>query len=144
MTTEFTPFASLAGGALIGLSAVGLLLASGRIAGIAGIIRRVLMPDAASRPLEAMLFIGGLFAAPAAFYAVTGEGVQQTVSNDIGLLIVAGFLVGFGSILGSGCTSGHGVCGLSRMSVRSIVATGTFMASAGITVYFMRHVLAGG
>jgi uncharacterized membrane protein YedE/YeeE len=75
--------------------------------------------------------------------AVTGSEAQQTVSSNLPLLAVAGLLVGFGSIVGSGCTSGHGVCGLSRLSRRSIVATGTFMATAAITVFILRHVLGG-
>jgi uncharacterized membrane protein YedE/YeeE len=143
MTTEFTPWTSLAGGALIGASAVGLMLVSGRIAGIAGIVRRVLMPDPHSRPLEALAFIAGLIAAPIAWVAVTGTEVHQTVSTDLPLLVVAGLLVGFGSIVGSGCTSGHGVCGLARMSPRSIMATATFMIAAMVTVFILRHVVGG-
>jgi uncharacterized membrane protein YedE/YeeE len=143
MTTEFTPWTSLAGGALIGASAVGLMLVSGRIAGIAGIVRRVLMPDPHSRPLEALAFIAGLIAAPIAWVVVTGTEVHQTVSTDLPLLVVAGLLVGFGSIVGSGCTSGHGVCGLARMSPRSIVATATFMIAAMVTVFILRHVVGG-
>lgn len=143
MTTEFTPFASLAGGALIGLSAVGLMLVSGRIAGIAGIVRRALMPDPHSRPAEALTFIAGLLAAPLIWSAATGAAVQQTVSGNLPLLAVAGFLVGFGALIGSGCTSGHGVCGLSRFSARSLVATGTFMATAIATVFVLRHVAGG-
>jgi uncharacterized protein len=143
MTTEFTPWTSLAGGALIGASAVGLMLVSGRIAGIAGIVRRVLIPDPHSRPREALAFIAGLIAAPITWVAVTGTEVHQTVSTDLPLLVVAGLLVGFGSIVGSGCTSGHGVCGLARMSPRSIVATATFMIAAMVTVFFLRHVVGG-
>ncbi len=143
MTTEFTPFAALAGGALIGLSAVGLMLVSGRIAGIAGIVRRALLPDPNARPVEALAFIAGLVLAPGAYTLLSGEGVQQTVSQNVPLLVVAGLLVGFGSIVGSGCTSGHGVCGLSRLSARSIVATVTFMATAAVTVYVARHVVGG-
>jgi uncharacterized membrane protein YedE/YeeE len=143
MMTEFTPLSSLAGGALIGLSSVLLMLFSGRIAGIAGIIRRAIMPDPNGRALEALAFIAGLVGAPLVYSGVTGAGVPQTVGENLPLLVVAGLLVGFGSILGSGCTSGHGVCGLSRMSARSIVATGTFMATAAVTVYLVRHVLGG-
>ncbi len=143
MTTEFTPLASLLGGALIGASAVGLLLVSGRIAGIAGILRRALMPGAHSRPLEAMGFLFGLVAAPAAWTLLSGAAPAQTVSANIPLLVAAGFLVGVGAIVGSGCTSGHGVCGLSRLSRRSLVATGTFMATAVLTVFLVRHVVGG-
>lgn len=143
MTTEFTPLASLAGGALIGLSSVLLMLFSGRIAGIAGIIRRAMFPDSNGRAIEALAFICGLVAAPVAFMVLTGASVPQTVSENIPLLVVAGVLVGFGAILGSGCTSGHGVCGLSRLSVRSIVATATFMVAAAVTVYVLRHIMGG-
>ncbi len=143
MATEFTPLTSLAGGALIGLSTVLLMMFSGRIAGIAGIVRRAIMPDPHGRAFEAMAFIGGLIAAPLAYTAVTGASVPQTVGDNLALLVAAGLLVGFGSILGSGCTSGHGVCGLSRLSARSIVATATFMATAGLTVYLVRHVWGG-
>jgi uncharacterized membrane protein YedE/YeeE len=101
------------------------------------------MPDPHSRPLEALAFIAGLIAAPIAWVAVTGTEVHQTVSTDLPLLVVAGLLVGFGSIVGSGCTSGHGVCGLARMSPRSIVATATFMIAAMVTVFILRHVVGG-
>jgi uncharacterized membrane protein YedE/YeeE len=101
------------------------------------------MPDPNGRALEALAFIAGLVGAPLVYSGVTGAGVPQTVGENLPLLVVAGLLVGFGSILGSGCTSGHGVCGLSRMSARSIVATGTFMATAALTVYLVRHVLGG-
>ncbi len=144
MVTDFTPLQSLAGGALIGASAVGLMLISGRIAGIAGIIRRALMPDPHGRGLEAAAFLAGLVLAPLIYTLLSGHGVQQTVSENLPLLAVAGLLAGFGSIVGSGCTSGHGVCGLSRLSARSIVATGTFMISAAMTVYVLRHVAGAG
>jgi uncharacterized membrane protein YedE/YeeE len=143
MVTEFTPLASLLGGALIGLSAAGLMLFSGRIAGIAGIIRRAILPGDGSRPLEALAFIAGLMAASGVYQLATGQTVHQTVSGNMLLLAAAGFLVGAGSIIGSGCTSGHGVCGLSRLSARSMVATGIFMSAAIVTVYVMRHVLGG-
>jgi uncharacterized membrane protein YedE/YeeE len=143
MATEFTLLASFAGGALIGLSAVGLLLVSGRIAGITGIIRRAMLPSATSQPMQAVAFIVGLVTAPLVWRAVTGTWVVQIVSNNLPLLVVAGLLVGFGSTLGSGCTSGHGVCGLSRFSPRSFAATLTFMATAIATVYVSRHVLGG-
>ncbi len=141
MATEFTPLASFAGGALIGVSAVGLYLTSGRIAGITGIVRRVLLPNSTSRPLQAIAFIVGLIAAPLVWQAATGSTVTQTVSRNLPLLTAAGLLVGFGSSIGNGCTSGHGVCGLSRFSIRSLVATLTFMAAAIATVYVTRHVL---
>jgi len=143
LPTDFTPLASLAGGALIGASAVGLLLVSGRIAGVSGILRRALMPSARSRPLEAAGFILGLVAAPAAWALFAGTPPTQTVSANLPLLVAAGFLVGVGAVVGNGCTSGHGVCGLSRLSPRSLVATGTFMATAVLTVFLARHVAGG-
>ncbi len=139
--TEFTPLASLAGGALIGASAVLLLAVSGRIAGISGIIGRALLPTPGSRPLEALAFLTGLAGAPIIWLYFAGLPIQQTVSDNLPLLAVAGLLVGFGAALGNGCTSGHGVCGLSRLSSRSIAATLTFMAVAALTVYVTRHVL---
>lgn len=142
-TTEFTPWASLAGGALIGASAVLLLAVTGRIAGISGIVRRLLPPYGASAPLEAAAFVAGLLAAPFVWTRLTGTEVQQTVTGSLSLAIVAGLLVGAGVFAGRGCTSGHGVCGLSRLSTRSIAATAVFMATAAATVYVVRHVIGG-
>lgn len=141
--TEFTPTASLVGGMMIGLSAVLLMLWEGRIAGISGIAGRLLPPYRDGAFLSRLGFVIGLIAAPLAIAVATGEAVQQTVSSNIPLMIAAGLLVGFGSVWGNGCTSGHGVCGLSRLSVRSIVATGVFMATAFVTVFFVRHVIGG-
>lgn len=141
--TEFTPLASLAGGALIGASAVLLLLVSGRIAGISGIVRRLFPPYGGNAPLEAVAFLGGLIAAPLVWKLVTGESVRQTVTPSLSLALVAGLLVGAGVFAARGCTSGHGVCGLSRLSRRSIAATATFMATAAVTVYIVRHVVGG-
>lgn len=138
--TEFTPLASLFGGALIGLSAVLLMLWEGRIAGISGIAGRLLPPYADNAFLSRFGFVVGLVAAPLAMMAVTGDAVQQTVSSSVPLMVAAGLLVGFGSVWGNGCTSGHGVCGLSRLSTRSFVATGVFMAVAFVTVFVTRHV----
>lgn len=139
--TEFTPLASLAGGALIGLSAVLLMASEGRIAGISGIAGRLLPPyeDAGFR--SRLAFVIGLIAAPLAYGFATGEPVTQTVSSNVALMVAAGLLVGFGSVYGNGCTSGHGVCGLSRLSARSLVATIVFMATAFVTVFVTRHVL---
>jgi uncharacterized protein len=141
MTTEFTPFASLVGGAMIGLSAVLLMATHGRIAGISGIAVRMFPPyldkDAAGR----VLFILGLVVAPLVYAAFTGALVPMTITASSGLLVVAGLLVGFGSIWGNGCTSGHGICGLSRLSIRSLVAVATFMTTAIITVFIFRHML---
>lgn len=140
--TAFTPLTALGGGALIGASAVLLLGVSGRIAGISGIIGRALLPDSKSRPLEALSFLVGLAAAPLLWLKALGLPIEQTVSSNIPLLAVGGLIVGFGAALGNGCTSGHGVCGLSRLSERSIAATLTFMFVAAVTVYVTRHILA--
>ena len=145
--TEFTPLASAFGGALIGLSAVLLLAINGRIAGISGIGSAILPPWGA-RLKEGdigwrIAFIVGLMAAPILVQTVSGEPIQQTVSSNVALMVIAGLVTGFGSVYGGGCTSGHGVCGMSRLSTRSITATLTFMATGFLTVFVMRHVVGG-
>jgi uncharacterized membrane protein YedE/YeeE len=135
----FTPYASLFGGVLIGVAAAMLVLLNGRVAGISGIVGSLLRPapgDIAWR----VAFIAGLIGA-AILAAILGR--PATVSIDAGypLLIVGGLIVGFGTRLGSGCTSGHGVCGISRFSMRSVIATVLFMAAAFVTVFVLRHVL---
>ena len=144
METEFTPFASLLGGGLIGLSAVVLLAAHGRIAGISGIVSRILPPsvDKAGLPQGIIFLIGLLLAAPLWFVLIGAAPVQMVSGNGL-LLVIAGLLVGFGAVMGNGCTSGHGVCGISRGSARSIAATMTFMATAFVTVIVLRHVVGG-
>ncbi len=141
--TSFTPFASLAGGVLIGISAVLLMASHGRIAGISGIVSRLFPPYGDDGFLGRLAFLLGLVAAPFAVRSVTGEAVTQTVSQDLGLMIAAGLLVGFGTVWGNGCTSGHGVCGIARLSPRSIVATLTFMATGAATVFVARHLIGG-
>lgn len=139
MDTAFTPLASLAGGALIGLAAVMLMALDGRIAGVAGIAARLIPPldDAFARRLA---FIAGLVAAPAIARAA-GADLPFHLAADIPTLIVGGLLVGFGTVIGSGCTSGHGVCGLSLLSRRSVVAVAVFMAAAAATVFIVRHAM---
>jgi uncharacterized membrane protein YedE/YeeE len=139
--TEFTPIASLSGGAMIGLSAVLLMLWEGRIAGISDIAGRLLPPYRDDAFPSRFGFVIGLMAAPLLLMVFTGAEITQTVSSNVPLMIAAGLLVGFGSIYGNGCTSGHGVCGLSRLSGRSMVATATFMAAAFVTVFLVRHVI---
>ena len=141
--TEFTPFASLVSGMMIGLSAVLLMLWEGRIAGISGIAARLLPPYRDNAFLSRLGFVIGLMAAPLTIAVTTGETIQQSVPSSIPLMMAAGLLVGFGSVWGNGCTSGHGVCGLSRLSKRSFVATAVFMAAAVITVFLFRHVIEG-
>jgi hypothetical protein len=139
--TEFTPFASLIGGALIGAAAVMLMAAKGRIAGVSGIAVRLLPPYADSELAGRLAFIIGIVAAPMVVLLVTGTAPVPTIETGSALLVVAGLLVGFGAVWGNGCTSGHGVCGLSRLSVRSLVATGVFMATAMATVFLTRHLI---
>jgi uncharacterized membrane protein YedE/YeeE len=139
IATPFTPIASLLGGALIGLSAVLLMWTTGRIAGVSGIAARLFPPYGDRQFVGRLAFIAGLVVAPILVRLVTGSLPQQTIAAATPLLIVAGLLTGFGAVWGSGCTSGHGVCGLSRLSVRSLVATGTFMAAGVVTVHLMRH-----
>lgn len=138
--TEFTPLGSLVGGLLIGLAAVWLMAANGRIAGVSGILSRLLPPDRDGSAGERLAFVGGLVVAPVIWMA-GGGAIVQTVTNNVPLLVVAGILTGFGTTLGSGCTSGHGVCGLSRLSIRSLVATLVFMGTGVATVFVARHVL---
>jgi uncharacterized membrane protein YedE/YeeE len=137
--TSFTPIASAAGGALIGLSAVLLMAVKGRIAGVSGIVSRLLPPWQDSEFSGRLAFVCGLVAAPILVWFATGRFPTQTIETATPGLLIAGLLVGFGSVWGNGCTSGHGVCGLSRLSVRSLVATATFMATAVVTVFVVRH-----
>ncbi|WP_369722695.1 MULTISPECIES: YeeE/YedE family protein [unclassified Bradyrhizobium] len=139
IATPFTPIASLLGGALIGLSAVLLMWVTGRIAGISGIAARLFPPYEDHEFLGRLAFVMGLIGAPVLVRLATGSLPAQTIAAGTPVLIIAGLLTGFGTVWGSGCTSGHGVCGLARFSVRSLVATITFMAAAVATVFVMRH-----
>lgn len=141
--TEFTPWASLAGGVLIGLSAVMVMVLFGRIAGIAGITRGAIGMSGAGDWSWRLSFVAGLVAAPLLVAMLKGEAVKQTVSDDLVAMGFAGLLVGVGTALGSGCTSGHGVCGLARLSKRSLTAVLTFMVAAAATVFMLRHVAGG-
>lgn len=139
----FTPWSSLAGGALIGLSALLLLHANGRIAGISGIVGGLLRPGQATNKGEfswRLAFVLGLLAAPL-LWGLLAKRPALVIDADWPLLIVAGLLVGISTRYGAGCTSGHGVCGISRLSPRSLVATLLFMASGFVTVYVIRHLL---
>jgi uncharacterized protein len=137
--TTFTPIASLIGGVLIGLSAVMLMALNGRIAGVSGIAASLFPPYAGGEFAGRLAFIAGLVAAPVVMLVATGRLPAHSIQANGTMLIVAGFLVGFGSVWGRGCTSGHGVCGLSRLSMRSLVATLTFMATGIATVFVARH-----
>jgi uncharacterized membrane protein YedE/YeeE len=135
---SFTPVASLLGGVLIGLSATALLALNGRVAGISGIVGGLLEP----RPRDAgwrLAFVAGLVAGGAILRVALPTAFESTIVQPPLQLVGAGLLVGFGTRLGNGCTSGHGVCGISRGSRRSLVATAVFMAAAMITVLVVRH-----
>ncbi len=138
--TSFTPWTALGGGALIGIAAAAFILLNGRIAGISGIVGGLLKPQKGDTAWRA-LFVAGMIAAPLLWMAVAS---LPTIRIDAGypLLIIAGLLVGISTRYGAGCTSGHGVCGISRLSPRSIVATLCFMGTGFITVFILRHILA--
>ena len=136
---NFTPWTSLAGGAVLGLSAALFVLLNGRIAGISGVLGGLLRPRAGDLAWR-IAFVGGLLVAPLVF-GLFMELPTMQVAAEAPLLVVAGLLVGIGTRLGSGCTSGHGVCGISRLSPRSIVATLSFMASGFLTVFLTHHIL---
>ncbi len=137
--TSFTPWCSLAGGALIGLAATLLVLFNGRIAGISGILGGLLEPARGDVAWRAA-FVAGLVAAPLA-WALPAALPHLHMAAGLPVLSVAGLLVGVGTRYGSGCTSGHGVCGLSRGSARSLAATATFMAAGFAVVFVVRHLL---
>jgi uncharacterized membrane protein YedE/YeeE len=137
----FTPWAAAAGGLLVGLAAAMLLLLNGRIAGISGIVAGLVRPwrgDVAWRAA----FVLGLLLAPAV-HALVSPWPEPRIDAGYGMLIAGGLLVGIGTRYGSGCTSGHGVCGISRLSLRSIVATLAFMLAGFATVFVVRHVVGG-
>lgn len=140
---DFTPVAALIGGALIGLSASLFLLTHGRVAGISGLYGGLLRGPSPDRALR-LAFIAGLLLSGVVVRVVYPAAFATTWSATIPVALIAGLLVGFGTQLGNGCTSGHGVCGISRLSVRSLVATGTFMATAIATTFVVRHVIGGG
>ncbi|KAF1026333.1 MAG: hypothetical protein GAK29_01367 [Acinetobacter bereziniae] len=127
------------GGVLLGLAVVGYLYVNGRIAGISGLIAQVLDPKKLFKT-PALWFLLGLFITPFIYQFIFNPEIVMVTTHPI-LLIIAGLLVGFGTRLGSGCTSGHGICGISRLSKRSFLATCTFMLAGFITVYVMRHVM---
>lgn len=139
---NFTPYSALAGGALIGLAAVVLMALLGRIAGIAGIAGGLMRPARGDTGWR-LAFIAGLAASPWLYRIAMGKLPQVSFPETGWALIAGGLLVGFGTRMGSGCTSGHGVCGISRLSPRSMAATGLFMAAGFATVHVTRHLLAG-
>ena len=138
-----TPLMAIGGGLLIGTAAALLLLLTGRIAGVSGMVATATRVGAGGTPWsQATAFLVGL-PIGAALVALLVRSPEVIVTSSVPLLIVAGLLVGFGTRLGKGCTSGHGVCGMARLSPRSIAATATFMASAAAPVFILRHVIGG-
>lgn len=134
---------ALSGGVLIGVAASLLLLGSGRIAGISGIVANLARGDAGPQRWR-LLFLAGLIAAPLLWPAIAGRPVAGSLDHlSLPLIVVAGVLVGFGTRRANGCTSGHGVCGLGNLSQRSLVAVATFMGVAAVTVFVVRHVIGG-
>jgi hypothetical protein len=139
---NFTPISAAIGGALIGLAAVLLMLFDGRIAGVTGIADGLINPRTDDR-LWRLAFIAGLIAAPLTAALVGHVVPMPQMPANYAIIAVAGLLVGFGTRLGNGCTSGHGICGIARLSSRSIVATLVFMAAAIVVVALMRHAIGG-
>ncbi len=143
METAFTPFASFGGGLLIGLGAVLLMLGLGRIFGATGVLSGMVFADESEERNWRRALVAGMILAPGVLYALTGQMPDLSVPVSPLMIAIGGVIVGMGASLGSGCTSGHGVCGLSRLSLRSLVAVPTFMATAAVTVFLIRHVFGG-
>lgn len=139
---HFTPWASFIGGLLLGVAAAGFILLKGRVLGVSGIVAGLLRPHAGDAAWR-LSFAAGLLVAPSV-WALFAEPVVPRITAGPLLLVVAGLLVGWGTGRGSGCTSGHGVCGLARLSPRSMVATAAFMAAGFATVFVARHLLGWG
>jgi uncharacterized membrane protein YedE/YeeE len=139
---EFTPISAAIGGALIGLAATLLMVLTGRIAGISGIFAGLVSPEAGDRSWR-IAFIAGLILAPLTAGLIGYPLAPPQLPASWGIIVAAGLLVGFGTRLGSGCTSGHGICGIARLSARSLVATAVFVASAMAVVAISRHVVGG-
>ncbi len=140
---NFTPLSALAGGILIGLSAVLLLTVNGRIAGISGILYGLVAPKKPDDLDWRILFLAGLIAAAFLYRLLNGMDNSIVLEASIPIVGVGGILTGIGTAVGSGCTSGHGICGLARGSSRSLAATISFMLVGGITVFILRHVIGG-
>ena len=141
--TAFTPWQSLGGGVLIGLASVLLMLSVGRIMGATGVLAGIFAPASVADFSWRVALLLGMVTGPAVYWLVTGGMPEITVPASMPMLLIGGFIVGIGVTYGSGCTSGHGVCGMARLSPRSIAATLTFMATTAVTVYLVRHVFAG-
>lgn len=137
--THFTPWAALAGGVLLGLASSLFILLNGRVLGISGIVGGLLRPRRGDIGWR-VAFVLGLLVAPSVYWVFVGP-TRPRIDAGWGMVVLAGLLVGLGTRYGSGCTSGHGVCGLSRMSPRSLVATMAFMGAGFVTVFLIRHAL---
>lgn len=139
---QFTPLASLLGGVLIGLAALFLMATNGRVMGVSGILGGLFATgNSKDNIIWRLTFLVGTVLGPLVLITITGEPVASTQVAEGGLLLAAGLIVGMGTAIGSGCTSGHGICGLAFLSLRSLVAVMTFMATAFVTVFLIRHVL---
>lgn len=143
LETAFTPVQSLAGGVLIGIAAVLLMALQGRVLGATGILSGLITGNAPGDKGWRAAMVAGMIAGPLAVLGVTGQMPVVEVPVSWPMILAGGFIVGLGVTFGSGCTSGHGVCGMARLSPRSIAATITFMITCGITVYAIRHVFGG-
>lgn len=143
METVFTPWASLAGGVLIGIASTLLMLTLGRIMGATGVLAGLFQPASGQDFAWRAALLAGMVSGPGLVWAISGEMPAVEVPISALALLLGGLIVGLGVTFGSGCTSGHGVCGMARLSPRSIVATITFMIFTGLTVYLMRHVIGG-
>jgi uncharacterized membrane protein YedE/YeeE len=137
---NFTPISGLVGGLLLGLAAALLLALNGRISGISGIVGSLLAPRNSEVGWR-VVFVAGLLLGASGYVLATGGEIPVRIQAPLPILIVAGLLVGFGTRLGSGCTSGHGLCGIARLSKRSMVASAVFFGVAMLTVFVVRHVI---
>lgn len=142
MITAFTPLDAIAGGTLIGAAAVTLMAFHGRVAGMTGILTGALLPNRGDWSWR-VAFLLGAIAAPIVILMLTGNAISFAIDVPEWAIVASGLLVGVGVVYGGGCTSGHGVCGIARLSPRSILATLTFMATTFATVFVIRHVLGG-
>ena len=143
METEFTPIASTVGGVLIGTASVLLMLTLGRIMGATGILAGFFSPASRDDFYWRAAILAGMVTGPLVYLGLMGEMPAVEVPISTPMLLVGGFIVGVGVTFGSGCTSGHGVCGMARLSPRSIAATATFMVFTAVTVFVIRHVIGG-
>ena len=135
-STNFTPFSAFTGGLLIGIAVILFFISTGRLAGVSGIVNNTLTNT--KNWLSNFLFLVGLVLGPSVYVLILNNDIVFSMTSSLPLIIIGGILVGFGTKIGSGCTSGHGICGISRFSVRSIVATITFMIIAMITVALLK------